>query len=92
MSRPLKWGILDAGTIILSEDFICGSNFYESDFITYGQLTVNFGYIIVKTELLEIILSRDARAWACLILPKKNASRVGKNLKVLIEWARLLGT
>ena len=71
MSRPLKWGILDAGTIILSEDFICGSNFYESDFITYGQLTVNFGYIIVKTELLEIILSRDARAWTCLILPKK---------------------
>ena len=36
MSRPLKWGILGASTIILSKDideyaFMCGSNFYESD-------------------------------------------------------------
>ena len=37
MPRPLKWGILGANTIILSKDidkyaFMCGSNFYESDF------------------------------------------------------------
>ena len=36
MPRPLKWGILGASTIILSEDigkyaFMCGSNFYETD-------------------------------------------------------------
>ena len=40
-ARPLKWGILGASTINLSKDidkyaFMCGSNFYESDF-TYGS-------------------------------------------------------
>ena len=35
-SRPLKWGIFGASTIIISKDidkyaFMCGSNFYESD-------------------------------------------------------------
>ena len=38
MPRPLKRGILGASTIILSKDidkyaFMCGSNFYESDFM-----------------------------------------------------------
>ena len=42
MPRPLKRGILGASTIILSEDigkyaFMCGSNFYQSDF-TLGEL------------------------------------------------------
>ena len=36
MPRPLKRGIIDASTIILSKGintyaFMCGSNFYESD-------------------------------------------------------------
>ena len=36
--RPIKRGILDASTIILSKDndkyaFMCGSNFYETDVI-----------------------------------------------------------
>ena len=38
MLRPLKRGILGASTIILSKDidkhaFMCGTNFYESDFM-----------------------------------------------------------
>ena len=38
MPRPLKRGILGASTIILAKDidkyaFMCGSNFYETDFI-----------------------------------------------------------
>ena len=36
-SRPLKWGILGASTIIISKDidkyaFMCGSNFNDTDF------------------------------------------------------------
>ena len=38
MPRPLKWDILGASTIILSKDidkyafnFMCGTNFYETD-------------------------------------------------------------
>ena len=42
MPRPLKRGMIDASTIILSKDmnkyaFMCGSNFYESDVIYFYQ-------------------------------------------------------
>ena len=46
MPIPLKQGMLGASTIILFKDidkyaFMCGSNFYESDFDMSARLGVN---------------------------------------------------
>ena len=51
MSRPLKWGIQGASTIIISKDidkyaFMCGSNFNEADVI-YCQWK---SYFLIKSR------------------------------------------
>ena len=48
MPRPLRWGIPDPSTIILSKDidkyaFMCGSNFYESDVRNNMSLLASVG-------------------------------------------------
>ena len=63
MPRPLKRGITGASTIILSKDinkydFMCGSNFYETDVISIPhslQLKLETSYELLL--LLQVVLT-----------------------------------
>ena len=61
MPRPFKQGILSVSKIILSKDidkyaYMCGLNFYESDFNLKKLLKVDCSYHMVDIHALSIVV------------------------------------